>query len=246
MTAENLVPDKHVQWQKVFTIRIDRIEYEWLKGKITGVQLRRLPPDPIPPERDLFQVIPGHPDRKIKNDDAIEVHDGLDFFTAPKDNPEQKVFTIRIDRIEYEWLKEKITGVQLRRLPPDPIPPERDLFQVIPGHPDRKIKNDDAIEVHDGLDFFTAPKDNPEQKVFTIRIDRIEYKWLEEKITGVQLRRLPPDPIPPERDLFQVIPGHPDRKIKNTDTVDVHDGLRFFTAPNTINPGTNRANLRMA
>ena len=40
--------------------------------RLTGAQLRRLPPTPIPPERDLFQVIPGHPDRKIKDDDTVE------------------------------------------------------------------------------------------------------------------------------------------------------------------------------
>ena len=84
-------------------------------------------------------------------------------------------------------------------------------------------------------------KDSPEHKVFTIRIDREQYKWPDEKISGAQLRRLPSPPIPPERDLFQVIPGRPDLKIKDDDTVEVHDGLRFFTAPSTINPGTNRA-----
>ena len=84
-------------------------------------------------------------------------------------------------------------------------------------------------------------KDSPGHKVVTIQIDRTEYEWPKEKISGAQLRRLPPTPIPPERDLFQVIPGHPDRKIKDDDTVEVHDGLRFFTAPNTINPGTDRA-----
>ncbi len=86
----------------------------------------------------------------------------------------------------------------------------------------------------------SAPdKDSHERKVFTIQIDRTQYEWPDEKITGAQLRRIPPTQIPDERDLFQVIPGHPDRKIKDDDTIEVHDGLRFFTAPNTINPGTN-------
>ena len=83
---------------------------------------------------------------------------------------------------------------------------------------------------------------NPGQKMPIIRIDESEYEWSEEKITGAQLRRLPPTPIPSDRDLFQVVPGHPDRKIKDDDTIEVHDGLRFFAAPNTINPGTNRVN----
>ena len=87
----------------------------------------------------------------------------------------------------------------------------------------------------------TPDKENLD-KGFTIQIDRTQYEWSDEKINGAQLRRLPPTPIPPERDLFQVIPGHPDRKIKDDDTVEVHDGLRFFTAPNTINPGAPGAN----
>ena len=86
----------------------------------------------------------------------------------------------------------------------------------------------------------TPDKDKPGLKVFTIRIDRTQYDWTDEKISGAQLRCLPPTPIPPDRDLFQVVPGHPDLKIKDDDTVEVHDGLRFFTAPNTINPGANR------
>lgn len=83
-------------------------------------------------------------------------------------------------------------------------------------------------------------KDDPGDKPFIIRIDRTEYEWSEEKIDGAQLRRLPRPPIPPERDLFLVVPGHSDRQIKDDDTIEVKDGLRFFTAPHTINPGQNR------
>ena len=89
-------------------------------------------------------------------------------------------------------------------------------------------------------------KDNPEHKPFLITIDRTQYEWPEEKINGAQLRGLPPTPIPPERDLFQIIPGHPDGKIKDDDTVEVHDGLRFFTAPGTINPGADRTKPGLA
>ena len=89
-------------------------------------------------------------------------------------------------------------------------------------------------------------KDSPGHKPFTIQLDRTQYEWPDEKISGEQLRHLPPTPIPANRDLFQVIPGHPDLKIKDDDTVEVHDGLRFFTAPNTINPGINRADHRTA
>lgn len=86
-------------------------------------------------------------------------------------------------------------------------------------------------------------KDNPEHKPFTIRIDRTQYEWSDEKISGAQLRVLPSPPIPPDRDLFQVVPGHDDRKLKDDDTIEVYDGLRIFTAPNTINPGVSHTDL---
>jgi len=80
-------------------------------------------------------------------------------------------------------------------------------------------------------------EERPHPKVFHIQIDRTHYEVRDEKMTGAQLRQVPPTPIPPERDLFEVVPGHPDRKIENDDIVEIRNGLRFFTAPGTINPG---------
>ena len=81
-------------------------------------------------------------------------------------------------------------------------------------------------------------------KVFTIQIDRVQYELSENRLTGADLRNLPTTPIPPERDLFEIIPGHPDRKVEDDDRILIRDGLRFFTAPNTINPGINLAGRR--
>ncbi len=87
----------------------------------------------------------------------------------------------------------------------------------------------------------THNAEKPEPKLFHIQIDREHYKISEEKVSGAELRRVPCNPIPPDRDIFQVVPGHDDRKIKDDDTVEVYDGLRFFTVPNTINPGGSTA-----
>ena len=76
-----------------------------------------------------------------------------------------------------------------------------------------------------------------EDKVFDIQIDRTHYQVSRNRITGAELRNIPTPPIPQDRDLFEVIPGRPDRKVENEDRVLLRDGLRFFTAPNTINPG---------
>lgn len=72
---------------------------------------------------------------------------------------------------------------------------------------------------------------------FHIQIDREHFTVSQPALTGAQLRQLPNPPIGPDRDLFEVVPGRPDRKIANDELVEMHDGLRFFTAPAVINPG---------
>lgn len=76
------------------------------------------------------------------------------------------------------------------------------------------------------------------QHPFEIKIDRNEYKVKERVLTGAQLRQLPNPHIGPERDLFEVVPGGSDKKIENEVKVKMRDGLRFFTAPAQINPGS--------
>lgn len=75
------------------------------------------------------------------------------------------------------------------------------------------------------------------QPEFHIQIDREHFAVDARSLTGAQLRQLPSPPIGPDRDLFEVVPGQPDRKIENGQLVEMHDGLRFFTAPAQINPG---------
>jgi Multiubiquitin len=73
---------------------------------------------------------------------------------------------------------------------------------------------------------------------FDIKIDRAEFKVPERFLTGAQLRRLPNPPVGPDRDLFEVVPGGSDEKIADDKEVKMRDGLRFFTAPAQINPGS--------
>jgi hypothetical protein len=84
--------------------------------------------------------------------------------------------------------------------------------------------------------------DKPEQHEFKIQIDRVHYTVTQSRMTGLELRNVPPTPIPADRDLFEVVPGHPDKKLADTDTVEIANGKRFFTAPGTINPGSGIAN----
>ena len=83
-----------------------------------------------------------------------------------------------------------------------------------------------------------APRDpSHHHEEFRIQIDRVHYTVNQRQMTGAQLRQVPQTAIGSDRDLFEVVPGSPDRKIEDTDVVEIRDGLRFFTAPAHINPG---------
>ncbi len=85
-----------------------------------------------------------------------------------------------------------------------------------------------------------VPEHHPEHHLeFHIQIDRVHYTVTQRFMTGEQLRHVPPTPIGPDRDLFEVIPGGTDKKIGNDEVVEIRNGKRFFTAPAQINPGSN-------
>jgi hypothetical protein len=66
-------------------------------------------------------------------------------------------FEIQIDRTHYRVELKHMTGLQLRALPTPPIGPDRDLFEVVPGGTDRKIGDEEVVEMRNGLRFFSAP-----------------------------------------------------------------------------------------
>ena len=74
-----------------------------------------------------------------------------------KHHPDHHEFHIQIDRVHYTVTKRHMTGLELRHLPKPPIGPDRDLFEVIPGGTDRKIADNEVVEIRDGKRFFTAP-----------------------------------------------------------------------------------------
>jgi hypothetical protein len=69
----------------------------------------------------------------------------------------QHHFEIQIDRAHYTVKMRHMTGLQLRHVPSPPIGPDRDLFEVVPGGSDRKIADEQVVEIRNGLRFFTAP-----------------------------------------------------------------------------------------
>ena len=152
----------------------------------------------------------------------------------PRDHPEK--YEIQIDGKHYHVAQRVMTGDELRKVPDEPIGPERDLFEVVSGGPDKKVENDDKVQMRNGQRFLTAPAHVSVGK-YEIQIDRKHYHVEQEEMTGAELRKVPDEPIGPGRDLFEVVPGEPDKKVENDDKVQIRNGKRFFTAPGHINPG---------
>jgi len=78
---------------------------------------------------------------------------------------EPQKFQIQIDRTHFTVTVPQMTGQQLRQLPTPPVGSDRDLFEVVPGGSDKKIGDNDVVEMRNGLRFFTAPAQiNPGRK----------------------------------------------------------------------------------
>lgn len=74
-------------------------------------------------------------------------------------------------------------------------------------------------------------------KEIVIHIDHTEYKVDVTEMTGTGLRALPDPAIGPEFDLWLEVPGGEDDRVENDEDINLKNGIHFFTAPSTINPG---------
>lgn len=74
-------------------------------------------------------------------------------------------------------------------------------------------------------------------KQFQIQIDRKHYTVEQATMTGAEIRQLADPDIGLDRDLFEVVPGGSDSKVDTNDTIEIRNGMRFFSAPAQINPG---------
>jgi hypothetical protein len=77
-------------------------------------------------------------------------------------------------------------------------------------------------------------------KTYSIHIDRDLFKVDHDRLTGLELRRLPTTPIPDTRDLFLVVPGGLDELIGDNQVVELKEGMHFVTAPRNVTPGAVR------
>ena len=73
----------------VVHIRVDREDVpvrldSLTDGTLAGSEIRQLVKPPIGADRDLFEIVPGGSDRKIGDEDSVQIRDWMRFFSAPR------------------------------------------------------------------------------------------------------------------------------------------------------------------
>ena len=71
-----------------------------------------------------------------------------------------------------------------------------------------------------------------------VHIDHKMYKVSKVTMTGAELRGLPQPPISADYDLYREVPGQgDDPKIGDAESVELKEGMHFYSVLRQINPG---------
>lgn len=133
------------------TIYIDAKPHKIAPGATFVSALRALTQPPVPAGKDIWLDIDEAQDELLADTASIDLVDGLRFFT------EFEAITIKIDRLEYEVFKRKMTGAELRAVPTPDVAADRDLWRDVPDKRDIKVQDEDVVRLQNGTRFFTAP-----------------------------------------------------------------------------------------
>ena len=71
----------------------------------------------------------------------------------------------------------------------------------------------------------------------TVVIDGLSYRVARGVRPAISIRAIPHPPIPPNRDLWLEVPDASDRPLTDQESVELTEGVHFFTAPQTIMAG---------
>jgi len=83
-----------------------------------------------------------------------------------------------------------------------------------------------------------AHDDHGKPRETVIHIDHKEYKATKESMTGAEIRALAKPPVSGDYDLWLEVPGKgDDRKIGDGETVELKNGMQFYSVIRQINPG---------
>lgn len=140
--------------------------------------------------------------------------------------------TIYIDAQAYQVAGGSTAVARLRELPRPAVPDGKQVWLDLADEQDQVLDDAGTIDLVEGMRFFT------EIEPITIHIDRSTYEVFRRKMTGLELRVVPSPDVAADRDLWLDVPDKRDLKVQDEDVVRLKSGMRFFTAPGRINPGS--------
>lgn len=141
--------------------------------------------------------------------------------------------SIYIDAQSYKIASGPTPVAKLKALSNPPVPEGEHLWLDIDDAQDEKLDDTATVDIVAGLRFFS------EIEAVTIRIDRVDYEAYKRKMTGAELRTVPSPDVASDRDLWLDVPDKRDVKVQDEDLIRLKNGIRFFTAPGRINPGSH-------
>jgi len=179
----------------------------------------------------LTLVLAGEPDRLVAPDETVDLTaPGIEQFALVS---KLRYYSFAIDEEAFSIENPEPTGRELLALVGKA--PETHLLNLnLPNQDDVLIGADEKVDLRKpGREHFSVTIKKP----LAIVIDDITYYPGEKRMTGAELRNLPQPPIAADRDLWLDVPGKDDKRIEPGETIELKDGMVFYTAPSTINPG---------
>ena len=139
-------------------IRINEDRLTLRPGAHTVAELKSRADPPVPPDHRLWLDIAGWGDVELADDEAVDIVDGLVFYSQGSDGAHPKAIEIVIDGTDVDAVNVSVTGTILRSLVTPPVGDDRDLFRDIDGAPDERIDDDEVVTLSKGAEFYSVPR----------------------------------------------------------------------------------------
>ena len=198
MTTYNSQEHRHEDGNKKLLLTIDGKQYEWDKEYISGTEIKYLAG--IPPDVDIhLSIKEPWEDELIPNEEKVNLaRPEIEHFYC------KKKLELTINGKLYNWYKQYITGLEIKKLAGIEEPAE--LFLAITRlWEDEQVSDEKTIDLaRPGIEHFYT-KRHCEENLVTIFIDRKEIKTTRGKYTVSEIKKLGQVPI--SYDLEEVING---------------------------------------
>lgn len=146
---------------------------------------------------------------------------------ATNDRPGHGLVSVYVDGDEVRLHAGDYSGHQIRH---EVGADGARLWLDVPDGPDKDVPPEARVVVEQGQRYFT-------DRQIEIVLDRKTYEVPGWHITDSALRALPTPPIGDNREIWHDVEDAPDDPIMPGESVEIHRGDRFFSAPKRINPG---------